>query len=600
VAARSHSPATGGLALTGSVVQRHGADGVVVTTTWSLAPAGVEDYEWLIEPVGDYAGWLPEGHLRVMPQEAPGANTISFRVRFQKMGGGAPAQRPASFVFDLLDTSREPGVCLNYPPGPTGGERPDLRFHEGDGHFSDVSDDGQHAVEEAPALLDFRVDVHSSDFGAYGQLRIKAVRAGGREVMGRFVPTGRERILIPRDDDSDRIADTWESLHGVNGANPEADDDATPSGQASSGDGIPLFEEYRGFVRLRGRTPERVHHRTDPNVKSLFAIDDENLFRPEDWVDATVIESFRLTGDLVGPGTAGKPAARNATNFNRTYAKGKEFDYAIRLQSHGGTAGEEGQLGYAEIRPDIVDNPSQAEYVMVSPTRIRNWVERSMPRMLEKMHATYRAGTGPIRDDFTARLVLHAQRELLTNPAIVSRVADRLVAKTVVHEVAHACGMYHHGVDAATMSVPEGADVTRGEKTCPTRYHEDEDFLTIAVVETLFPRENGMILDSGKFCSADGCWKKLKVRDWEGAVRGGGRPDRHVQVSGRTRVTASRRPKHEAVRDPRISVQHLRGNHEGILRHERCPPRKKRYAPGGLRGASESSDADWDIQSSRD
>jgi len=505
---------TSGLALSGSVVHRNDSDGLVVTTTWSLAPAGVEDYELLIEPVGDYDGWLPEGHLRVMPQEAPGANTIGFRVRFQKIGGGAPAQRPASFVFDLLDTSREPGVCLNYPPGPAGGKRPDLRFHEGDGRFSDVSDDGQHAVDEAPDALDFRVDVHSYDFGAYGQLRIKAVMAGGREVMGRFVPTGRERIPIPRDDDGDRIGDVWESRNGVGGSSAEADDDATPSGQASIGDGIPLFEEYRGFVRLKGRTTERVHHRTDPNVKTLFVIDDENLFRPEDWVDATVMESFRLTSDLVGPGTAGKPAARNATNFNRSYAKGPEFDYAIRLQTHGGTAGAAGQLGYAEIFPDIVDNPSQAAYVMVSPTRIRAWVTKSLPGLLGKLYEAYRLGLATIGDGFTANLVLDAQRELLTNPAIVARVADRLIAKTVVHEVAHACGMFHHGVDEATRSIADEALMTQGEKTCPARYHEREDFLTIAVMETLFPRESGMILDSGKFCSAAGCWKKLKVREW--------------------------------------------------------------------------------------
>lgn len=504
-----------GLALGGTVVHRDPANGITVTTTWSLTPAGVEDYELLIDPVGDYDGWLPEGQLRDMPDDAVGGNTIGFRVRFRKAGGGAPAQRPASFVFDLLDTSTEPGVCLNYPSAQSGTERPDLRFHEGDGRFSDVSDDGQHAVEESPEQLDFQLNVHSYDFAASGQLRITAVMAGGREVTGLFVPTGRERISIPKDDDGDRIADIWESRNGVGAVLPDADDDAKPAGQALNGDGIPLFEEYRGFVRLRGRTAERVHHRTDPNVKSLFVIDDENLFRPEDWVDATMMESFRLASDLVGLGTSGVNAARNATNVNRGYAKGKEFDYAVRLQTQGGTAGQMGQLGYAEIRPDIIDNPSQAEYVMVSPARIRAWVERSMPHILETLYANYRAGTpGPIRDDFTSRLVLDAQRELLTNPAIVARVADRLIAKTVVHEVAHACGMFHHGVDPVTFSVANEALYTLGEKTCPSRYHENEDYLTIAVVETLFPRQGGMLLDSGKFCSERGCWSKLNVREW--------------------------------------------------------------------------------------
>ena len=507
---------TSGLTLSGTSTHRNDGDGEVATINWTISPVGAEDYELLIEPVGDYDTWLPEGHLRDdLPDEATGANRISFRVRFQKVGGGVPRQRPAAFEFDLLDGSNEKGVCLNYPSAATADRKFDLRFHEGDGRFSEVSDDGVHAVQESPESLDFRVEVHSFDFAAYGQLRIKAKMAGGREVMGRFVPTGRERIPIPRDDDGDRISDLWESRNGAGGAAPDEDADRSPSGQARAGDGITLFEEYRGFVRLKGRGAERVHHRTDPNVKSLFVIDEERLFSPEDWATATAMESFRLSADLVGTGTTGKPAVRNATNFNRGFANGPEFDYAVRLQTQGGRAGDATQLGNTEMPEDIADNPGDVEFVMVSPSRIRAWVQNALPRILEQLNDRFRAGTGgPIRDEFTARLMFDAQRELLTNPAIVTRVADQLTATTVVHELGHACGMFHHGVDPVTLSVADDRSFRQGERTCPTRYHDNQDFLTIAVMETLFPRENGMLLDSGKFCSQRGCWPKLNVREW--------------------------------------------------------------------------------------
>ncbi|MBP8274798.1 MAG: hypothetical protein KAY59_10225 [Acidobacteria bacterium] len=515
-AAKQPLPSGGG-SITGTITHRDEGNGLVVTSQWSLTPAETENYEVLIEPVGNYDKWLPEGHLTEVADEATGANSIQFRVMFQKVGGGTPSQTPESFTFDLLDTSREPGVALNYPLGADADRRHDLRFHEGDGRFSEVSEDGQQAITESPDDLDFKVTVHSYDFGAYGQLRVTATMAGGHEILGRFVPTGRERIPIPRDDDGDRVADDWEAQYGVGGDAVGSDNDAKPTGQASPGDGIPLFEEYRGFVRLKGRGTERAHIRTDPTLKSLFVIDAENLFKPEDWVDATGMESFRLSPDMVGPGDGAKPAARNATNVNRQYAKGPGFDYAIRLQTQGGTAGRADQLGYAEIFPDVADNPSQAAYIMVSPSRIRRWVSSTdadaLPAHLERMYAEYRAGTGPIRDESTARLVLDAQRELLTNPAIVTRLVERLVAKTVVHEVAHACGMYHHGVDPVVMSA-DPRQVSRGERTCPARYHNLKDLLAIAVMETLFPRTDGMLLDAGKFCSESGCWRKLKARDW--------------------------------------------------------------------------------------
>jgi hypothetical protein len=69
-----------------------------------------------------------------------------------------------------------------------------------------------------------------------------------------------------------RLADVWEAQHGLfvpfplGGATPSLDEDGTPPGDGTKGDGLSVYEEYRG-VLWRGQWTE-----LDPEEKDMFVI----------------------------------------------------------------------------------------------------------------------------------------------------------------------------------------------------------------------------------------------------------------------------------------------------------------------------------------
>ena len=81
-----------------------------------------------------------------------------------------------------------------------------------------------------------------------------------------------------------------------------------------------------------------------------------------------------------------------------------------------------------------------------------------------------------------------------------------------MHEVGHACGVDHHGLDTGLENF-ENRMAMGGALTCPSRYFKDADYLTVAMTDVLFPGP-GMVLANGKYCGATTCWPSLTVRDW--------------------------------------------------------------------------------------
>lgn len=78
---------------------------------------------------------------------------------------------------------------------------------------------------------------------------------------------GGQTANVPPDVDGDHIADAWEKEKGIGATGADADDDAQPEGDGRSGDGLTVYEEYRGFMEA-GK-----HIRTDPMTKDLFFAD---------------------------------------------------------------------------------------------------------------------------------------------------------------------------------------------------------------------------------------------------------------------------------------------------------------------------------------
>jgi hypothetical protein len=241
----------------GAVVNGDGKLHVSYTLAWNCEPT---DIDAVIVPIDGYESWLPRA------SSSPGTpgNALRFEVKLvDTKTGKEPKDKTAYFQCDLLEVSKEPGSCMNSPSGET---EPDLKFLSTDNpDMETVAPDGQ-AAKSKEKLKKCRLSISSYDGGAYGSLKVTAHLNDGRTILAHL--EGKEGdISLPYDEDGNHMADAWEEARGVKGKDPGSDDDEQPLGDRNKGDGLTLWEEYRGF--LGGGQ----HFRTDPKTKDLFICD---------------------------------------------------------------------------------------------------------------------------------------------------------------------------------------------------------------------------------------------------------------------------------------------------------------------------------------
>ncbi|MBH9552136.1 hypothetical protein [Inhella gelatinilytica] len=256
----------------------------VVTTRWSLHPVGRVRTRLVIEPGPGYETWLPEGSDG--PQGVGAVHTV--RLRLTDANGTAPRQAASRVRVRLTQVSRERGTSLNWPRH--GNTSPDLFFRsQGQEGLVELRDGGQELILEG-GRTEWTVPVYANDFGAYGELIAQAELVGGGVAQGeRAGSPGHSFLSLPKDDNHNRIADAWEASVRPASADPETDDDDTSQGLERPGDGLSLYEEYRGL-----RTADHAHRRLDPRVPDLFIVDARRLVLPGDWRAITGIELHHL------------------------------------------------------------------------------------------------------------------------------------------------------------------------------------------------------------------------------------------------------------------------------------------------------------------
>jgi hypothetical protein len=240
----------------------------VIHADFSLSTGVVVEAEAEIIPSSAYASWVPEAGE---DEQKPG-NTITVRARVYKKGDPTKSSgKNACFKFQLVDVSKEKGVCLNWPEASDSTDGFDLKIEAKSNDSLKVAKDGQSA-ESAAGLNESNVTITSHDWGAYGKLRVTVVFDDGSTVEA-HVPgdPSIHELTLPKDDNGNHIADVWEKLYPIGSFEAQADDDVNPKGDNSPGDGLSLYEEYRGFV-VQGR-----HLRTSPVEKDLFVRDDNHL-----------------------------------------------------------------------------------------------------------------------------------------------------------------------------------------------------------------------------------------------------------------------------------------------------------------------------------
>ena len=229
-----------------------------------------EDVEAILIPQKGYEQWMPQaGH----DEDTPG-NGLLVNVELQKKDkpGQKPHAKAKSFKFELTGVSKEPGVCMNWPPKGKTKKDPDfdLKIDKEGNPSLQVAPNGQSATS-GPDLQDSSVIVFSYDWGAWGSLKVTAELDNGQTVTAHLQNKPDITLLkIPKDDNENRIADEWEKQ--FKDKTPESDDDKLEYQELTQGDGLSLYEEYRGFMVGGGS-----HIRTDPNVPDVFIFDQDDL-----------------------------------------------------------------------------------------------------------------------------------------------------------------------------------------------------------------------------------------------------------------------------------------------------------------------------------
>lgn len=213
---------------------------VFYTISYNLTPPPVE---CIIETGPEYDKWEPKGGA----DEATVGNNLGISAHLQVKGkpNATPLQK-GRFIFQLVDASKEPGVALNLPL--TGAKTdPDLKFVDSGG--MEIKDEGKRAETVSDKMQTAQANLGCYDYGAYGKVRVTCQLTDGSVVYGHLQgEPGKEELSVPKDDNNNHVADSWESREGVSGKADCWDGEQEPSLDGRAGDGLTLYEEYRGLV----------------------------------------------------------------------------------------------------------------------------------------------------------------------------------------------------------------------------------------------------------------------------------------------------------------------------------------------------------------
>ncbi|WIG94425.1 hypothetical protein [Myxococcus sp. SDU36] len=251
---------------------------------WDLRPEAT-DVE-LHLTADNYDDWLPRGSsdfgssLTGSEPPEPGS-TIQVQAQVVAQGTVTPSVKQITF---MLTSSQIPGTAMNSPPIPIPlfGESPkDLQFEPGKNATHGLTFISEEKVQTPIGeYTQARAEVSSYDFGSYGTIWAIGQTADDRFVVSRvttsplspdvFTSSAEGALLLPKRAANSLVAEKWKQDENASTLSDSDDSDQLPNGKGDGhqGDGLTLYEEYRGFI-LEGQ-----HTRTRPSEVDYFLHND--------------------------------------------------------------------------------------------------------------------------------------------------------------------------------------------------------------------------------------------------------------------------------------------------------------------------------------
>ncbi len=416
------------------------------------------------------------------------AVTLSFCVLFHPKNG---AQPKGKITVKITNASQNQGICLNYPkaadaqvqPGifiPQGNADDGKPIQEDDDKLTIASDGASAQTKDEVRAVTVRIAARET--GAYATLEASC---DDRNLKAVWKLTGKQGAPIPEDTNGNHIADQWQKDNNVFDKKLAGtwDDEDKPSDKPHKGDGITLYEEYRGLFVYdpSGGTDSPVTHvRLDPTVKKLLVVaDSQHALGPTvDW-SSMVAAGCKVYGTATG--------LRTYVIGGRDYVKlddelkppivdfnGDSKVYAVRVVRHAAPENDPNNppgytppLGCPDGAPDQATRaplgPFDCEGVFIVPDNVigqfDHWVAYYTTAEMNN-------GSHPYTSKWFT--VNGLKPEDISGPAKDPTVRARLYAEyiedVIAHELGHATGAYHHSPSAFG-----------GDAACPMRYWSKAD-----------------------------------------------------------------------------------------------------------------------------
>src|SRR5581483_11120738 len=153
--------------------------------------------------------------------------------------------RLTSLSVHLKEVSNEPGVCLNVPLQ-KGTDSWDLQFAPGPGYT--VEKKGTAVRKDGGEFDHLNLHLDCYDWGAWGTVVAEGILTDGRILWATLDKDRTERELrVPKREPDSKIASKWKKEMQAEGLQ-ELDDQERQNGNPNDGDGLTVYEEYRGMM----------------------------------------------------------------------------------------------------------------------------------------------------------------------------------------------------------------------------------------------------------------------------------------------------------------------------------------------------------------
>jgi hypothetical protein len=280
--------------------------------------------------------------------------SINYSLSFDDHYGG-------TLKVELLSSTvtNHRGTCINHGSETT----PDLKLRSTNNLGWNQNTAGAPLTRSVTSLTvsPISVNIYCNDSAAYGEVRVTLTLDSGSSLVA--------YQKIPRDDNGNEIADGWENDATKNYTGNE-DAETGPTGttfidhlfgithiipeNTNDGDGLTVFDEYRGAMLALGLTPTRF----SPNSKDVFVKHTDNILAPFGCgngggfpLSCWVIE----TGRIVNPNTKSRNLAVIAIEIfsnPQTHAGNDQGDDVL-IEAYGDAGGHASVPGPSEAWPTI-------------------------------------------------------------------------------------------------------------------------------------------------------------------------------------------------------------------------------------------------------